>query len=104
MLFPFSIAGYFYSDGKIQVNSDKSVILEGHIFVLNAIHSFLLNKTSNLEQTINKNPSESITFSTENINIKICNGKLFEQNVDSVMYVSIVLILIIFHCLSIGFL
>ncbi|CAF3412168.1 unnamed protein product [Rotaria sp. Silwood1] len=73
------------SDGKVQVNPDKSIVLEGHIFVLNSIHSFLINKISKTEQTNNTNASESLNLHSNNININVMSGKLLEQNVDSII-------------------
>ncbi len=68
--------------GKIQVNSDSSVLLEGHIFVLNSIHSFLVNKISKQHQS---NTLETFELRSKNLIVKVMSGKLIEQNVDSVL-------------------
>jgi len=76
----------FVIGGKLQVNSDGSVSLEGHIFVLNSIHSFLVNKIIK-QQSNTVNASESFDLRSGNIIIKVMSGKLIEQNVDGIMYV-----------------
>ncbi|CAF1610522.1 unnamed protein product [Rotaria magnacalcarata] len=73
------------ANGKIHVNADKSVVLEGHIFILNAIHSFLLTKTSIKERSNNSNLSESINVSSRYLTIKVQTGKLIEQNVETIL-------------------
>ncbi|CAF0825398.1 unnamed protein product [Rotaria sordida] len=74
------------SDGKIQVNPDGSILLEGHIFILNSIHSFLTNKASKKkDQSNNTNLSETLNLHSKNIDIKIMSGKLIEQNVESII-------------------
>lgn len=78
----------FLSGGKIQVNPDRSVLLEGHIFILNSIHSFLVNKIIKQQQSNAANASESFDLRSGNINVKVMTGKLMEQNVDGIMYVS----------------
>jgi len=76
----------FLIGGKLQVNPDGSVSLEGHIFVLNSIHSFLVNKIIK-QQSNTVNASESFDLRSGNIIIKVMSGKLIEQNVDGIMYV-----------------
>ncbi|CAF0719495.1 unnamed protein product [Adineta steineri] len=72
----------YASGGKIQINSDGSILLEGHIYVLNSIHSYLAHKTSKSHQS---NPSEPLDLRSGNLTVKIMNGKLLEQNVDSII-------------------
>ncbi|CAF2428088.1 unnamed protein product [Rotaria sp. Silwood2] len=73
------------SDGKIQVNLDKSVLLEGHIYILNSIHSFLINKISKNEKSNDTNSSESLSLHSQNTSIQLMSGKLIEQNVESII-------------------
>ncbi|UJR38233.1 hypothetical protein I4U23_030906 [Adineta vaga] len=70
------------SGGKSQITSDSSILLEGHIFLLNAIHSYLHYKLSKPNQT---NTSESYDLHSGNLTVKVMNGKLMEQNVDSIL-------------------
>lgn len=84
LLFYFQLS-IFFSGGKIQVNPDKSIILEGHIFILNSIHSFLINKSLKQHQTNLAKASESFDLRSGPIHVKVMIGKLLEQNVDGVM-------------------
>lgn len=67
----------FSSGGKIQVNPDRSMILEGHIFILNSIHSFLIHKLSRSLDTLE--------LRSGTIAVKMMPGKLLEQNVEGVL-------------------
>ena len=58
------------------------MILEGHISVLNSIHSYLINKLSNSKQS---NPSDILELRSRNLTVKVMTGKLFEQNVESIL-------------------
>ena len=75
---------YSFSDGKIQVNPDGSVVLEGHIFILNSIHSFLGNKILK-QQSNSPNPLDSLDLRSGNLVVKVMSGKLLEQNVEGVL-------------------
>ena len=70
------------SGGKIQVNPDGSMILEGHIFILNSIHSFLLHKLSKIKSV---SLSDTLELRSGNLSVKMFTGKLLEQNVESIL-------------------
>lgn len=67
---------------KIQVNLDGSTSLEGHIFILNSIHSYLIHKTSKQNQL---NTPESFDLRSGNLTVKVMSGRLIEQNVEGIM-------------------
>lgn len=68
--------------GNSQMTSDGSILLEGHIFILNSIHSYLLHKAVKQQQT---NLSDSYELRSGNLTIRVMSGKLMEQNVDSIL-------------------
>ena len=73
----------------MQVNSDGSVVLEGHIFLVNSVHSFLVNKTAksppSTHKTLSTNSSDILELHTGHMSIKVMTGKLIEQNVDGLL-------------------
>ncbi len=71
--------------GKMQVNLDGSISLEGHIFILNSIHSYLIHKTSKQHQSNKWTTSESFDLRSGNLTVKVMSGKLIEQNVEGIM-------------------
>ena len=75
----------FFEGGKIQVNPDASVSMEGHIFILNSIHSFLANKQSQQQKSTNTALPETFDLRSGNISVKVMSGKLLEQNVEGVL-------------------
>jgi hypothetical protein len=66
-------------DGKLQVHSDGSVELEGQLAVLNALHSFLVHKSSN------RHTMEFLYLRSEQIVMKVMPGKLIDQSVEGVL-------------------
>ncbi|CAF1605300.1 unnamed protein product [Adineta ricciae] len=70
------------SSGKSEMTSDGSILLEGHIFILNSIHSYLLHKAAKQHQT---NLPDSYELHSGNLTITVMRGKLMEQNVDSIL-------------------
>jgi hypothetical protein len=71
--------------GNTQVNTDGSVSLEGHVYILNSIHSFVVSKTSKQRQSNSSNTSESFDLRSGGLSVKVMSGKLIDQNVESIM-------------------
>ncbi len=61
------------------------MLLEGHIFILNSIHSFLGNKKPHKQQSTSTTPSETFELRSGNIVVKVMSGKLIEQNVEGIL-------------------
>ena len=69
--------------GQIQIHAEGSALLEGHIFVLNSIHSFLINWL--LKKQLMQKSSESFDLRSGSLAVKVMTGKLMEQAVESIM-------------------
>ena len=76
---------FVFQGGKIQINPDGSVLLEGHIFILNSIHSFIGNKNTRKQRSANAAPLETLELRSGNVTVKVTSGKLIEQNVEGVL-------------------
>jgi hypothetical protein len=61
--------------------------LDGHIHILNSIHSFIVSKISKQHKSNNSNTAETFDLRSGNLAVKVMSGKLLEQNVESIMYV-----------------
>jgi hypothetical protein len=59
--------------------------LEGHIFILNSIHSFIGNKNIHQQHPANAASLETLELRSGNIAVKVMSGKLIEQNVEGVL-------------------
>lgn len=84
-LLSLTFFSFFYSGGKFQVNADSSVVLEGHITILDAIHSFLLNKST---QALTKGKNDLTKFldlRCRNVSVRLLVGTLIDQNVESLL-------------------
>jgi hypothetical protein len=71
-----------YLGGKVHVNPDGSILVEGQIFILNSIHSYLVIKSSKQQSN---NTNESFDLRSGNLITKVMTGKLIEQAVESIM-------------------
>ena len=69
--------------GQIQIHAEGSALLEGHVFVLNSIHSFLLNRI--LKKQLLQKSSESFDLRSGSLVARVMTGKLIEQDVESIM-------------------
>ncbi len=61
--------------------------MDGHIHILNSIHSFIVSKISKQHKSNNSNTAETFDLRSGNLAVKVMSGKLLEQNVESIMYV-----------------
>jgi len=73
------------SGGKFQVNADSSVVLEGHITILDAIHSFLVNKSTQALKTGKNDLTKFLDLRCRNVSIHLLVGTLVDQNVESLL-------------------